>query len=116
MKKVMNESQIKMVVESIVKNLKEAIDVDGDNYFGGGLPDSYFKDDEAPDYIEPNNFERDLQDMLAIANKFSGRTFSNANQLAKYLKWLQNNIIDKVDNKVIRKLVGYVLEKKQKVI
>ena len=72
------------------------------------------KYDEAPDYIEPNNFERDLQDMLAIANKFSGRTFSNANQLAKYLKWLQNNIIDKVDNKVIRKLVGYVLEKSRR--
>lgn len=69
------------------------------------------KYDEEPDYIEPNNFEQDFKDMLFIANKFSGRKFTNPNQLSKYLKWQQENIIDKVDNKIVRKIVGQFYER-----
>jgi len=40
----LNEAQLKKIVaESVKRVLKE--DIDGDNYFGGGLPDSYFKED-----------------------------------------------------------------------
>lgn len=82
MKKVMNESQIKMVVESIVKNLKEAIDVDGDNYFGGGLPDSYFKDDEAPETSEiPQEKLKQLENIAGIIADIANNTDEDAELL-----------------------------------
>lgn len=82
MKKIMNESQIKMVVESIVKNLKEAIDVDGDNYFGGGLPDSYFKDDEAPETSEiPQEKLKQLENIAGIIADIANNTDEDAELL-----------------------------------
>ena len=82
MKKVMNESQIKMVVESIVKNLKEAIDADGDNYFGGGLPDSYFKDDEAPETSEiPQEKLNQLENIAGIIADIANNTDEDAELL-----------------------------------
>ena len=82
MKKVMNESQIKMVVESIVKNLKEAIDADGDNYFGGGLPDSYFKDDEAPETSEiPQEKLKQLENIAGIIADIANNTDEDAELL-----------------------------------
>ena len=82
MKKVMNESQIKMVVESIVKNLKEAIDVDGDNYFGGGLPDSYFNDDEAPETSEiPQEKLNQLENIAGIIADIANNTDEDAELL-----------------------------------
>lgn len=71
----MNESQFRMVVESIVKKLKEAIDVDGDNYFGGGLPDSYFKDDEAPETSEiPQEKLNQLENIAGIIADIANNT------------------------------------------
>lgn len=82
MKKVMNESQFRMVVESIVKNLKEAIDVDGDNYFGGGLPDSYFKDDEAPETSEiPQEKLKQLENIAGIIADIANNTDEDAELL-----------------------------------
>jgi hypothetical protein len=82
MKKVMNESQIKMVVESIVKKLKEAIDVDGDNYFGGGLPDSYFKGDEAPETSEiPQEKLKQLENIAGIIADIANNTDEDAELL-----------------------------------
>ena len=82
MKKVMNESQIRMVVESIVKNLKETIDVDDDNYFGGGLPDSYFKDDEAPETSEiPQEKLNQLENIAGIIADIANNTDEDAELL-----------------------------------
>ena len=82
MKKVMNESQIKMVVESIVKNLKEAIDADGGNYIGGGLPDSYFKDDEAPETSEiPQEKLKQLENIAGIIADIANNTDEDAELL-----------------------------------
>ena len=82
MKKVMNESQFRMVVESVVKNLKEAIDVDGDNYFGGGLPDSYFKDDEAPETSEiPQEKLKQLENIAGIIADIANNTDEDAELL-----------------------------------
>ena len=82
MKKVKKESQIKMVVESIVKNLKEAIDADGDNYFGGGLPDSYFKDDEAPETSEiPQEKLKQLENIAGIIADIANNTDEDAELL-----------------------------------
>ena len=78
----MNESQIRMVVESIVKNLKEAIDADGDNYFGGGLPDSYFKDDEAPETSEiPQEKLKQLENIAGIIADIANNTDEDAELL-----------------------------------
>lgn len=91
MKKVMNESQIRMVVESIVKNLKEAVDVDGDNYFGGGLPDSYSKDDEAPETSEIS------QEKLNQLENIAGIIADIANNTDEYAELLYQAVdcIDK---------------------
>ena len=44
----LTESDLRRIVNKSVKRiLKE--DIDDDTYFGGGLPDSYFNDDEIPD-------------------------------------------------------------------
>lgn len=78
----MNESQFRMVVESIVKNLKEAIDADGDNYFGGGLPDSYFKDDEAPETSEiPQEKLKQLENIAGIIADIANNTDEDAELL-----------------------------------
>ena len=78
----MNESQIRMVVESIVKNLKETIDVDDDNYFGGGLPDSYFKDDEAPETSEiPQEKLNQLENIAGIIADIANNTDEDAELL-----------------------------------
>lgn len=82
MKKVMNESQFRMVVESVVRNLKEAIDADGDNYFGGGLPDSYFKDDEAPETSEiPQEKLKQLENIAGIIADIANNTDEDAELL-----------------------------------
>ena len=82
MKKVMNESQFRMVVESVVRNLKEAIDVDSDNYFGGGLPDSYFKDDEAPETSEiPQEKLKQLENIAGIIADIANNTDEDAELL-----------------------------------
>lgn len=78
----MNESQFRMVVESIVKNLKEAIDVDGDNYFGGGLPDSYLNDDEAPETSEmPQEKLKQLENIAGIIADIANNTDEDAELL-----------------------------------
>ena len=47
----LTESDLHRIVkESVKRVLKEnSRDIDDDNYFGGGLPDRYFDDDDAPD-------------------------------------------------------------------
>lgn len=81
-KKAMNESQIRMVVESIVKKLNEAVDIDGDNYFGDGLPDSYFKDDEAPETSEiPQEKLKQLEDIAGIIADIANNTDEDAELL-----------------------------------
>lgn len=78
----MNESQFRMVVESVVRNLKEAIDADGDNYFGGGLPDSYFKDDEAPETSEiPQEKLKQLENIAGIIADIANNTDEDAELL-----------------------------------
>lgn len=45
----LKETELKhMISETVRSVLREERDIDDDNYFGGGLPDSYF-DDDAPD-------------------------------------------------------------------
>ena len=42
----LTESKLKNIIsESVRSVLREERDIDDDNYFGGGLPDSYFNDD-----------------------------------------------------------------------
>lgn len=46
----LKETELKhMISETVRSVLREERDIDDDNYFGGGLPDSYFDDDDAPD-------------------------------------------------------------------
>lgn len=81
-KEVMNESQIRMVVESVVKKLKEAVDVDDDNYFGGGLPDSYFNNDEAPEFAGiPQKKLQQLNDMAGAIADIANNTDEDAELL-----------------------------------
>ena len=60
----MNQQQIKInentlkriVIEGVKRVLKE---YDDGNYFGGGLPDSYFNDEEPEDYsLTPDIFQQ----------------------------------------------------------
>ena len=47
----LTESKLKNIIsESVRSVLREERDIDDDNYFGGGLPDSYF-DDDAPNIV-----------------------------------------------------------------
>lgn len=56
----LNESQLRKIVkESVNRVLNEDFDIDSDNYYGGGLPDSYYNDG----YTEaPNNEKEDIED------------------------------------------------------
>ena len=48
---VRSQQIIKNIIsESVRSVLREERDIDDDNYFGGGLPDSYF-DDDAPNIV-----------------------------------------------------------------
>lgn len=70
-----------IIKESVNKVLKEnSIDIDNDSYFGGGLPDRYFDDDDyVPDNDriskkEINQLETIADTIMDLANKTSGDT------------------------------------------
>lgn len=50
MKIRLTESKLKQIVNESVKKVLKETSIDNDRYFGGGLPDKYFDDDED---IEP---------------------------------------------------------------
>lgn len=70
----------KIVKESVNRVLKEGSrDIDDDNYFGGGLPDSYFDDDA------PNN------------DRISQKEIAQLDNIANTIADIANNTSDETD-------------------
>lgn len=88
-----NENTLKQIVlESVKMVLKEWDQGDG-NYYGGGLPDSYFEDEPPLDYSISKQQVEELRQMAAkiadIANNVEGDTellFTAADAIDKYLE------------------------------
>lgn len=88
-----NESALKQIVLESVKRVLKEWDLGDDNYYGGGLPDSYFEDEQPLDYSISKQQVEELRQMAAkiadIANNVEGDTellFTAADAIDKYLE------------------------------
>lgn len=69
MKIKLTENRIKEIIAESVKKILKEDSIDNDTYFGGGLPDKYFDDDDKPD--NDNITELDIKELNEITDKLA---------------------------------------------
>ena len=89
----------RIVKNSVNRVLKEqSRDIDDDSYYGGGLPDSYFDDDEAPNAMTNDSISQtqinqldNISDIIAdIANNISDDAellFKASDCIDEFIRW-----------------------------